>query len=89
MNNQESLSAVIVVKGITTTVDKYLNFKQQLRNLCMQSFDDPTYIYNLLQTQLFESMTTQDKGLVDYELVCREEQFHLRLQNSLSSRKHK
>lgn len=89
MNNQESVSAVIEVKGVSTTVDKYLHFKEQLRNLCNQSFDDPTYIYNLLQTQLFESMSTQDKGLVDYELVCREEQFHLRLQNSLSSRKRK
>ena len=89
MNNQETLSAFIEVKGITTTVDKYLYFKQQLRNLCNQTFDDPTYIYNLLQTQLFESMTTKDKGLVDYELVCREEQFHLRMQNSLSSRKRK
>lgn len=87
MNNQESLSAVITVKGITTTVVKYLHFKQQLRSLCNQCFDDPTYIYNLLQTQLFESMTTQDKGLIDYELVSREEAFHLRLQNSISSRK--
>lgn len=89
MNSQESLSAIIEVKGITTTVDKYLHFKQQLRKLCLECFDDPMYIYTNFEKQLFESMSTRDKGLVDYELLQREESFHLRTQSPLINRKNR
>lgn len=89
MNTQQKLNAVIKVKGVETTPDKYLYFKSELRRICTLCFSDSTYIYKNIEKQLFESMSTQDKGLVDYEILQREEEFKLRAQSAIRSKKFK
>lgn len=77
----------ITVKGVQTTPRKYLNFCRSLRNLCNTSFDDSTYIYKLIETQLFTSMTTEDRAKIDYELLIEHQVFELRQQTKLRDRK--
>lgn len=86
MTTQHKLSAEIEVKGIKTTTQKYLYFKSELRRLCNITFEDGTYIYKNLESQLFNSMSTEDKGLVDYEILEQETAFSLRAQSSIAKR---
>lgn len=86
MNVQEELQPIISIKGVETTPQKYMQFRDSLRTALQQSFVDSTYMFRLLTTELENSMSTRDKGLIDYEMLKREELFSLRCQSSIGSK---
>lgn len=79
MNSHAKLEPTILVKGVETTPAKYIKFKNDLRTICEKTFDDGTYIWKNLESQLFESINSRDKGLLDYEKLINETDFALRL----------
>lgn len=78
MTSQDKLAPTIFVKGIKTTPEKWLKFVAELYEISKRAFDDPNYIAKNIESQLFESMNSRDKGLVDYEKLLNETQFELR-----------
>lgn len=72
MTSQAELTPTIHVKGVETTPEKWLKFVAELYEISKRAFDDPNYIAKNIESQLFESINSRDRGLIDYEKLKNE-----------------
>ena len=78
MSSQPKLVPTIHVKDVATTPEKWLQFTRDLYEISKRAFEDPNYISKNIETQLFESINSHDRGLIDYEKLLNETVFELR-----------